>query len=48
MALLLNRMNRNSEAADELEAYLKVASPDDADKKAAQDLVAKLRAAKKN
>ena len=46
MALLFNRMNRNDEAADELEAYLKLAKPDDADKKAAQDLVAKLRAAK--
>jgi tetratricopeptide (TPR) repeat protein len=47
LALLLNRMDRNNEAADELEAFLKLAPPDDANKKNAQDLVAKLRAAKK-
>jgi len=48
MALLLNRLNRNGEAADELEVYLKLAPPGDADKKTAQDLVAKLRGAKKS
>jgi len=48
LALLLNRLNRNNEAADELEAFLKLNPPDDADKKAAQDLVARLRAAKKD
>ena len=48
MALLLNRLNRNSEAADELEAYLKLAPPDDAEKKTAQDLIVKLRGAKKS
>lgn len=48
MALLYNRLNRNKEAADELEIYLKIAPAEAAEKKAAQDLIAKLRAAKQS
>lgn len=48
MALLYNRLNRNKEAADELEIYLKIAPAEATEKKAAQDLIAKLRAAKQN
>lgn len=47
LALLLNRMDRNREAADELEIFLQLAPQDDADKKAAQELVRKLRSSKK-
>lgn len=46
LALLFNRLNRNAEAADQLELYLKFAPPEDAGKKEIKDLVAKLRAAK--
>jgi len=42
LALLYNKLGRNAEAADELEAYLKV-QPDAHDKKQIQDLIAKLR-----
>jgi tetratricopeptide (TPR) repeat protein len=48
MALVLNRLGRNSEAADEVEAFLKLAPPNDVDKKSAQTLIAKLRSAKKS
>ena len=42
LALLYNRMGRNKEAADELEAYLAV-QPDARDKKGIQYFIAKLR-----
>jgi len=42
LALLYNRMNRNDEAAAELETYLKI-QPDARDKKEIQELIAKLR-----
>jgi len=42
LALLYNRMNRNHEAAAELETYLKI-QPDARDKKEIQELIAKLR-----
>lgn len=42
LALLLNKLGRNQEAANELELYLK-AQPDARDKKEIQDLIAKLR-----
>lgn len=42
LALLYNKLNRNKEAADELEAYLKV-RPDAENKKEIKDLIAKLR-----
>jgi tetratricopeptide (TPR) repeat protein len=42
LALLYNKLGRNKEAADELDAYLKV-KPDAEDKKAIKDLIAKLR-----
>ena len=42
LALLYNRLGRNKEAADELEAYLKI-QPDARDKKEIQELIAKLR-----
>jgi len=45
LALLYNKLNRNNEAIDELEAYLKV--PDAPDKKAIKELIVKLKAAKK-
>ena len=45
LALLFNNLNRNKEAADELEAFLKI-SPEAADKKEIRDLIAKLRTAK--
>lgn len=47
LALLYNKLNRNKEAADQLEAFLKI-SPDAADKKEIRDLIAKLRIAKQN
>lgn len=42
LALLYNKLGRNREAADELEAFLKI-QPDARDKKEIQDLIAKLR-----
>jgi tetratricopeptide (TPR) repeat protein len=45
LSLLYNKMKRNREAADELEAYLKVA-PDSTDKQRIQELIGKLRAQK--
>lgn len=42
LALLYNKLSRNKEAADELEAYLK-SQPDARDKKEIQALIAKLR-----
>jgi Tetratricopeptide repeat len=42
LALVYNKLNRNKEAADELDIYLKT-SPDVANKKEIQDLIAKLR-----
>lgn len=45
LALLYNKLKRNREAADELEAYLKI-QPDSPDKKKVQDLIAKLRISK--
>lgn len=45
LALLYNKLKRNREAADELEAYLKI-QPDSPDKKKVQDLIAKLRTSK--
>ncbi len=47
LALLFNRLNRNREAADELEVFLKIA-PEAADKKEIRDLIAKLRVAKQS
>ncbi len=46
LALLLNRMNRNPEAADEVAAYLKIPPHDAAETQAAEELIAKLRAAR--
>ncbi|MFL6374981.1 MAG: tetratricopeptide repeat protein [Pyrinomonadaceae bacterium] len=43
LALVYNRENRNSDAASELEQYLKLA-PNDPDKRSVEDLIAKLRA----
>jgi hypothetical protein len=43
MALLLNKLKRNKEAADELDIYLKL-QPNAANKKQIQDLIAELRA----
>lgn len=45
LALLYNRLNRNQDAANELEAYLK-AQPDIPEKKKIQELIAKLRSSK--
>lgn len=45
LSLLFNKLKRNTEAADELEIYLKI-FPDSPDKKKVQDLISKLRAAK--
>lgn len=45
LALLYNKLNRNKEAVEELEAYLKV-STDSSEKKKVQDLIGKLRNAK--
>ena len=42
LALLYNRLGRNKEAADELQAYLSI-QPEARDKKEIQDLIAKLR-----
>jgi tetratricopeptide (TPR) repeat protein len=42
LALLYNKLNRNKEAADELEKYLRI-DPDVANKKQVQELIAKLR-----
>jgi tetratricopeptide (TPR) repeat protein len=42
LALLYNKLGRNREAADELEAYLKI-QPEARDKKEIQELIAKLR-----
>jgi tetratricopeptide (TPR) repeat protein len=42
LALLYNKLGRNKEAADELEAYIKV-QPDARDKKQIQEWIAKLR-----
>lgn len=42
LALLYNKLGRNQEAANELEAYLKI-QPEARDKKEIQDLIAKLR-----
>jgi predicted Zn-dependent protease len=42
LALLYNKLGRNQEAADELEAYLKI-RPEAQDKKQIQDWIAKLR-----
>ena len=49
LSLVYNKENRNSEAADELEQYLK-AKPDisDADKQGVRDLIAKLRKSKQS
>ena len=47
LALLFNRLNRNKEAADELEVFLKIA-PEVTDKKEIRDLIAKLRSAKQS
>ncbi len=47
LALLFNRLNRNKEAADELELFLKI-SPEAADKKEIRDLISKLRVAKQS
>jgi len=46
LALLYNRLDRNNEAAAELETYLKL-YPDTPDKKKVQDLISKLKNAKK-
>ena len=43
LALLYNKLNRNKEAADELENYLKI-DPNAPNKKEVQDLIQKLRA----
>jgi|GEM_PF-562258 len=43
LALLYNKLNRNKEAADELETYLKI-DPNVPNKKQVQDLIQKLRA----
>ncbi|CAN5584086.1 hypothetical protein BH10ACI2_BH10ACI2_22350 [soil metagenome] len=48
MALLYNRLNRNKDAADELEIFLKIAPAESADKKAAEALIAKLRGTKQS
>lgn len=45
LSLLFNKLKRNTEAADELETYLKIL-PNSPDKKKIQDLIAKLRVAK--
>jgi tetratricopeptide (TPR) repeat protein len=45
LALLYNRLKRNSEAAAELETYIK-ANPNSPDKKKIQDLIKKLKDAK--
>jgi Tfp pilus assembly protein PilF len=42
LGLLYNKLNRNKEAADELETYLKI-NPDVANKKQIQELIQKLR-----
>lgn len=42
LALLYNKLNRNKEAADELEFYLKI-QPDSGNNKEIKDLIAKLR-----
>ena len=47
LALVLNKLDRNAEAAAELEAYVKLA-PDSPDKKKIKDLITKLKASKKN
>ena len=45
LALLYNKLKRNQEAANELEAYLKIL-PDSPDKKKIEDLITKLRSSK--
>lgn len=45
LALLYNKMKRNSDAADELETYLKI-TPNSPDKKDVKELIAKLRTSK--
>jgi len=45
LALLYNRLNRNKDAATELETYLKL-YPNSPDKKKVQELIAKLKSAK--
>jgi tetratricopeptide (TPR) repeat protein len=47
LALVLNKLNRNKEAANELEAYLKI-SPESPDKKEVKDLISKLRTSKQS
>ena len=47
LALLYNRTNRNKEASDELEAFLKL-SPNNPDKKKIEDLLGKLRTSKQS
>jgi Putative Zn-dependent protease, contains TPR repeats len=47
LALLYNKLNRNKEAAAELETYLKM-NPDSPDKKKIQDLIAKLKNTQKS
>src|SRR5262249_8128522 len=47
LALLYNRLNRNQDAVDELETFLKL-TPDSPDKKKIQDLIAKLKGSAKN
>lgn len=45
LALVLNKLNRNKEAADELEAYLKLV-PDSPDRRKIQETIEKLRSSK--
>lgn len=45
LSLLFNKLKRNTEAANELETYLKIL-PDSPDKKKIRDLISKLRVAK--
>jgi len=47
LALLYNRLNRNNEAADELQAYLKL-NPNNPDKKQIEELMGKLRVPKQS
>ena len=47
LALVYNKLNRNQEAASELETYLKI-YPDSPDKKKVQELIDKLKNAKKS
>jgi tetratricopeptide (TPR) repeat protein len=47
LALLYNKLNRNEDAAKELELYLK-SNPSSADRKKTQELIAKLRGAKQS